>query len=260
MRKEIQVIHAGTYKREGKAMMTVHEVSKLTGVSVRALHHYDRIGLLRPTEVSKAGYRLYDDTALERLQYILLFKEMQFPLKDIGAVLDSPCFDRNLALEQQITLLEMQREHLGNLIDLARGIQMIGVKRLHFEAFDTSKIDEYAKQAKASWGQASEYREYEEKAKGRTREEEKNIRIGLMAIFAKFGEMKDIDPAAEMVQAQVEKLQAYISEHFYTCPKEILASLGSMYAGGGSMTRNIDAAGGSGTAEFAYRAIQAYCG
>ena len=67
-------------------MMTVHEVSKLAGVSVRALHHYDRIGLLHPAEVSDAGYRLYDDTALERLQFILLFKELEFPLKEIREI------------------------------------------------------------------------------------------------------------------------------------------------------------------------------
>ena len=78
-------------------MKTVHEVSKLTGVSVRTLHHYDEIGLLKPTEVTEAGYRLYGDTALERLQHILLFRELQFPLKDIKDILDSPDFDRNRA-------------------------------------------------------------------------------------------------------------------------------------------------------------------
>ena len=68
-------------------MKTVNEVSKLTGVSVRALHHYDAIGLLKPTQVTDAGYRLYDDTALARLQTILLFRELQFPLKEIKSIL-----------------------------------------------------------------------------------------------------------------------------------------------------------------------------
>ena len=85
-------------------MMTVHEVSQISGVSIRALHHYDKIGLLPATEVTDAGYRMYDDTALERLQQILFFKELQFSLKDIKAILDSPDFDRNKALEQQIHL------------------------------------------------------------------------------------------------------------------------------------------------------------
>ena len=103
-------------------MMTVGEVSALTGVSVRALHHYDRIGLLPPAEVSEAGYRLYDDKSLERLSAILLFRELEFPLKDIRAILDSPVYERNRALDQQIELLRLKAEHLENLIDLAKGI------------------------------------------------------------------------------------------------------------------------------------------
>ena len=144
-----------TTGKEVIRMMTVHEVSQISGVSIRALHHYDKIGLLPATKVTDAGYRMYDDTALERLQQILFFKELQFSLKDIKAILDSPDFDRNKALEQQIHLLELRREHLDNLIDLARGIKMIGVKhvrQMSFEAFDTRKLDEYARQAKASWG------------------------------------------------------------------------------------------------------------
>ena len=93
-------------------MKTVNEVSKLTGISVRTLHHYDEIGLLKPTSITDAGYRLYDDIALERLQHILLFRELQFPLKDIKKILDSSDFDRNKALEQQIELLTMKKEHL----------------------------------------------------------------------------------------------------------------------------------------------------
>lgn len=241
-------------------MMTVHEVSGLTGVSIRALHHYDRIGLLHPTEVTEAGYRLYDDTALERLQCIMLFKELGFPLKDINGILDSPAFDRNLALDQQITLLQMKKEHLENLIDLARGIKGIGVKRLDFTGFDTKKIDEYTKQAKESYGQSPEYREYQEKSAGRTREEEQRLGIELMGILAEFGKLQDLDPAGETAQAQVKKLQDFITEHMYTCSNKILLSLGKMYAGGGSMTEGIDNAGGDGTAEFIFGAIEAYCG
>ena len=115
---------------------------------------------------------MYDDTALERLQQILLFKELQFTLKEIKAILDSPDFDRGRVLEQQIQLLELRKEHLQNLIDLARGIKMIGVKHMSFEAFDTRKFDEYVRQAKASWGQTDAYKEYEKKSVGRSKEEQ----------------------------------------------------------------------------------------
>ena len=133
-------------------MMTVHEVSKISGVSIRTLHHYDKIGLLPATKVTDAGYRLYDESALERLQHILLFRELEFSLKEIKDILNSSDFDRNKALGQQIKLLELRKEHIQNLIDLARGIKGMGVKNMTFEAFDTRKIDEYARQAKASWG------------------------------------------------------------------------------------------------------------
>lgn len=240
-------------------MMTVHEVSQISGVSIRALHHYDKIGLLPATEVTDAGYRMYDDIALERLQQILLFKELQFTLKEIKAILDSPDFDRGRVLEQQIQLLELRKEHLQNLIDLARGIKMIGVKHMSFEAFDTRKLDEYARQAKASWGQTDAYKEYEKKPVGRGKEEQHVLNVQMMEIFSEFGKIKEQDPEGEAAVGLAKRLQEFITEHFYTCTDKILLGLGAMYAGGGDLTVNIDKIGGTGTAEFADKAIQAYC-
>ena len=240
-------------------MLTVGEVSALTGVSIRTLHHYDRIGLLPPSAVSEAGYRLYDDSSLERLSAILIFRELQFPLKDIRAILDSPVYERNRALDQQIELLRLKAEHLNNLIDLARGIKLLGVKYLNFTAFDTQKIDEYARQAKASYGQTAEYQEYLQKSAGRTKAEERRLGEELMALLAEFGKMLDMDPAGEIPQTQVAKVKAFITEHMYTCSDGILKGLGRMFAGVDSMRGNIDAAGGPGTAEYAHRAIEAWC-
>ena len=242
-------------------MMTVHEVSKLTGVSVRALHHYDELGLLKPASVTEAGYRLYNEDSLVRLQSILLFRELQFPLKDIGAILDSPAFDRNKALDQQIHLLELQREHIDNLIDLAKGIRFVGVKHMttDFRPFDTKKIDEYAREAKASWGNTPEWKEYAQKSKGRTKEQTAAISEGMMDIFQAFGAIRDTDPAGPQAQALVERLQAYITEHYYTCSDQILLSLSKMYDGGGSMTESIDSVGGPGTGDFAAKAIAVHC-
>lgn len=241
-------------------MRTVKEVSQLTGVSVRTLHHYDALGLLKPTKVTQAGYRLYDDTALERLQQILLFRELEFPLKEIKAILESPNFNRNQALEQQITLLKLKKEHLENLIDLACGIKAIGVRHLDFTAFDTGKIEEYAAQAKASYGQTAEYRQFEAKSKGRTVEETQKLNVQLMAIFKEFGELRELSSQSEEAGAQVEKLRGFLNEHFYTCSDNVLYGLGVMYAGGGEFTENIDKTGGEGTAEFVYQAIKAHLG
>ncbi len=240
-------------------MMTVHEVSRLTGVSIRTLQYYGRIRLLHPAEYTEAGYRLYDDACLERLQQILLFRELEFPLKEIREILDSPSFDRGKALAQQIKLLTLKKEHIQNLIDLARGIQSIGVKELTFDAFDTSKIDEYAAQAKASWGDTPAYKEYEERSQGRTKTYMQKIHVQLMDIFAEFGAIRDTDPAAEQAQALVKKLQDFITKNMYTCTDEILSGLGKMYAAGGEFTTNINKYGGEGTAEFAAKAIEKHC-
>lgn len=240
-------------------MMTVNEVSKLTGVSIRTLQYYDRIGLLMPAAYTESGYRMYDDTSLERLQHILLFKELQFPLKEIKEILDSSDFDRNRALEQQIELLTLKKEHLENLILFARGIHGLGVRYMDFSVFDTKKMDEYAKQAKENWGKTDAYKEFEEKQKNYSEKDNQKINVELMNLFVEFGNMKILAPDSEEVQYQVKKLQDFITEHFYTCTDKILAGLGKMYSGGGSITENIDAAGGEGTAEFVAKAIEIYC-
>ena len=242
-----------------RTLWRVNEVSKLTGVSIRTLQYYDRIGLLHPAKYTEAGYRLYDDTALETLQQILLFRELEFPLKDIKEIISSPDFDRRKALDQQIELLRLKKEHIENLIDLAREIKLSGVKKLTFDAFDTKKIEEYAAQAKASWGTTPAYKEFEEKSKGRTKEEDKKIYQGMIDLFAQFGQIRDTDPASDEAQKLVKKLQDHITEHMYTCTKEILSGLGKMYAAGGEFTQNIDSYGGEGTAEFASRAIEIFC-
>ena len=149
-------------------MMTVHEVSRLTGVSIRALQYYDEIGLLPPARYTEAGYRLYDEAALERLQQILLFRELEFPLKEIKRILDSPGFSRTKALEQQIELLKLKREHVDNLIRMAQTIKLTGGVKMDFAAFDKQKLEEYAAQARKSWGATPEYREFEQKNSGKT--------------------------------------------------------------------------------------------
>ena len=240
-------------------MKTVKEVSQLTGVSVRTLHHYDAIGLLKPTRVTDAGYRLYDEAALGRLQIILLFRELQFPLKEIKGMLDAEYFDPLAALEDQIRLLELKREHLDRLIDHARQIQRTGVMTMDFNAYDTKKLDAYAAEAKKRWGHTDAWKESQEKEKGKTREDRTAEADGLMDIFRRLGQFREGDPAAPEAQTLIAELQAYISAHYYHCTNQILMGLGQMYAAGDEMNENIDRAGGEGTGDFARRAIEIYC-
>ncbi len=156
-------------------MMTVNEVSKLTGVSIRALQYYDKIGLLHPAEYTEAGYRLYDNTTLERLQQILLFRELEFSLKEIQSILQSQDFDRGRALDQQICLLTLKKEHIENLITFARGLKQVGGMNMDFSAFDTAKMDEYATKAKEKWQHTNAYQELRKRTRGALRMQKKRL-------------------------------------------------------------------------------------
>ena len=240
-------------------MKTVQQVSKLTGVSVRTLHHYDQIGLLKPSKTTEAGYRLYDEEALRKLQTILFFRELEFPLKQIKSFLDDPAFDARKALDDQIRLLELRAEQLEKLIAHARQIQTTGVIPMDFSAFDKSKQEAYAREAKQRWEKTDAYKEFEEKTAGQTQEQQNAAGNGLMAIFARMGAIRTGGPNTVEAQALVKELQDYITANYYTCTKQILRGLGMMYIAGDDMTANIDAAGGEGTAQFAHEAIEIYC-
>ena len=239
--------------------MMIHEVSKLTGVSIRTLQYYDKIGLFKATAYTEAGYRLYDDAALEQLQQILLFRELEFPLKEIKRIMCSPDYNKNRALEQQITLLEMKKAHIEGLIGLARRLKFTGGSYMKFSAFDKTKIEEYARKAKESWGETKEYQEFEEKNKDITDSEAEAVGKKLLEIVGAFGALKGLPVSAPAVTEQVQNLQAYITEHYYTCSDAILEQLGAMYGAGGEFTANINAVGGPGAAEYASEAIRAYC-
>lgn len=122
-------------------MRTVKEVSKLSGISVRTLHYYDEIGLLAPTEVSEAGYRVYDDAAIERLQRILYFREFNLPLKEIKQILDDPDLDMEQMLLSQRELLNAKRERLERLVSSMDEI-LRGENRMDFTVFDKTEIEE----------------------------------------------------------------------------------------------------------------------
>lgn len=240
-------------------MRTVKEVSKLTGVSVRTLHHYDAIGLLKPATVTEAGYRLYDDTALERLQTILLFRELQFPLKEIKGILDSPVFDPAEALDQQIKLLEIQKEHIENLISFARKIKNEGVNEMKFDVFDKTEMSQYAAEVKERWGNTAAYEEWERKAGKKSKQELEETNEQFMTLFAEIGSLKGHAPEEETVQEKVRAIQRFITDNYYICTNEILSGLGEMYVSDERMKRNIDKAGGEGTAEFIRNAISKFC-
>lgn len=240
-------------------MWTVREVEKITGVSVRALHHYDAIGLLKPRAVTDAGYRMYDEACLARLGQILLLRELEFPLRDIRQILDDPHYDRNAALSGQLEQLRLRKERLENLIAFVENIQKTGVYPMNFQVFDKKKLDDYAAEAKKRWGAGDTWREYEAKTADYSEQTRSALAQEMMLLFAGFGALRGRSAADAEVQAQVKKLQDFITEHYYTCTKPILSGLGELYRAEGELRDNIDRAGGGGTAQLAADAIAVYC-
>ena len=120
-------------------MKTVKDVSEITGVSIRTLRYYDEIGLLKPTELTEAGYRLYDNKALEKLQEIMFFKELEIPLADIKKIMDNPNYDKEQALLAQKSLLERKRNRLNGIIELITDV-MKGVNTMSFGAFSNEEV------------------------------------------------------------------------------------------------------------------------
>jgi len=237
--------------------MPIKEFARLSGVSVRTLHYYDEIGLLRPAVVdAQTGYRFYDETSLLRMQEILFYRELDFPLKSIAEILSSPHYSKEEALEEQRELLTLKKERLERLIGAIDGA-LKGENVM--QAFDNSKMDQYLSKAKERWGKTDAWQEYEKKSVGRTAETERDLGEQLMDIFAGLGALRGEEPGSEAVQQVVAALQQFITENYYTCTKEILRNLGQMYTMVGSMKDNIDARGGAGTAELAGRAIEIYC-
>ena len=241
-------------------MRTVKEVSELTGISIRTLHHYDEIGLLKPTSVTEAGYRLYDDSALERLHTILLFRELEFPLRQIKVMIESPNFDPTVALEQQIELLQKQYKHIGRLIALACEIQKRGKAAMGFEAFDKSEIEQYKQEARERWGGTEAYQEYVMKQMRLTPDESRRQGEEVMSYLKAFGDLRHLPPECETVQQKVKGLQELFTRNFYNCTNQILAALGEMYVDNERFRRNIDKESGEGTAVFLRDAIRVYCG
>lgn len=241
-------------------MRTVKEVSELTGVSVRTLHHYDAIGLLKPTNVTEAGYRLYDDAAMEKLHTILLFRELEFPLKEIKQIVDSPNFDPTQALEQQIELLQRQYKHIGRLIALACEIQRRGKAAMGFEAFDKSEIEQYKQEARERWGGTEAYQEYVHRYLRQTPEESQKQGEEVIAFLREIGEIRHLPPESEAAQQKVKELQQLFTRNFYTCTKQILSALGEMYVDNTRFRQNMDEECGEGTAVFLRDAIRVYCG
>lgn len=246
----------------------VKEVADMVGVSVRTLHHYDQIGLLKPESVTTAGYRLYTDSDLERLQQILFFKELDFNLQEIKAILDSPGFDRKHALKVHRELLMEKKKRLEKIIEsvdktldsIEGGTEMN--KKEMFEAFDMSEIEKhqekYAEEVKKKYGNTDAYKESQEKTSKYTKEDWAIIMGKQDEIYKKLADLMDKGPGDPEVQKLVGEKRQHITDNFYNCTPEIFRGLGELYVADERFTANIDKYK-PGLAKFLNEAIKIYC-
>ena len=242
--------------------LQIKEFAELTGVSVRTLHYYDEIGLLKPSFVDEQnGYRFYDECSLERMQEILFYRELDFPLKSIAEILASPNYDKQKALAEQKRLLTLKKERMERLI---AALEQAEKGEITMSAFDNSEYEtarqQYEEEAKQRWGATDAYRESQAKTAGYSKEKWDAVLSGMNGVFAEFAACKNCGESADSETAQrlVKKLQDYITANFYHCTNEILAGLGQMYICDERFKNNIDSHG-EGTAAFVAEAIGVYC-
>jgi len=226
---------------------TVGELSRLTGVTVRALHHYDEIGLVRPSQRSAAGYRIYNDGDVLRLQQVLVFRELGVPLEEIGTALDEAS-DRAALLRRHRRELAEKRTRIDAMlaaVDAALGalekgqtMQPVDVKKM----FDGFNPEDYEEEARQRWGHTEAYKESARRTKQYGKPEWEAIRRESEAIYARLAELMQqgagaADPA---VQAAVEDHRMHLERWFYPCSKQMHHGLGEMYVADARFTANLD--------------------
>ncbi len=247
-------------------MYKVKEVQSITGVTIRMLHHYDKINLLNPSSKSDAGYRLYNDNDLEKLQQIMFFRELDFSLEEIKEILSSPKFNKNVALENHRKILTERKTRLENLIKIIDNTLEKGVDNMSnnekFKAFDTTEIEhyknKYKKEVEAKYSHTDAYKEYKKKASKYEKNDWQNVMEKGDIIFKNLANLMDKSPSDIEVQTEIENWRNHITNSFYNCTIEIFQSLGEMYVNDTRFTENIDKHK-SGLSNFINEAIKIYC-
>lgn len=236
---------------------TVGDLAKLTGVTVRALHHYDELGLVVPSQRSAAGYRLYGDADILRLQQVLLFRELGLPLDEIAAVLDDPDYDSIDALRRHREVLVAKRARLDAMLvaldatistpNEGKTMKPDDVKTM-FDGFDP---EDYADEAHQRWGETDSFKESARRTKRYGKPEWEQIKREANAIYTELAQLMTAGaaPTDPRVAAQVEAHRAHIDRWFYPCSHAIHRKLGEIYVADPRFAANIDGYG-AGLAQF----------
>ncbi|HTM67987.1 MAG TPA: MerR family transcriptional regulator [Candidatus Binatia bacterium] len=242
---------------------TVHQLAKLAGVSVRTLHHYDAIGLLTPARAEKNGYRLYGETELLRLQQVLFFRELDFPLAEVRRIIDRPDFDMRAALKDQRKLIELKKKRLDGLMDtidrtvkrLDRNITMDD-KDLYGD-FSRQEMDAYAEEAKQRWGHTEAWRQSQERYKKMTKADLARVKDEGDKLMKEIAARRTEDPASTAVQALIARHYAALRT-WYEPNLKMYRGLADMYVADPRFAAYYEKYA-PGLAQFMRDAMHAFC-
>jgi DNA-binding transcriptional MerR regulator len=244
--------------------MNVGEVAALAGVTVRTLHHYDRIGLLTPSERTAAGYRRYTASDLDRLHRILVYRELGFPLEEVATLLDDPDADPAQHLRRQLRLLKDRLGRTQAMVEAVEkemeayqmGIQLSPEER--FEVFGENDPAQYEAEAEERWGETEAYEQSQRRTASYTKDDWLRIKAEGEDVEQRFaaalraGVPADSEEAMDLAEAHRQQ----ISRNFYDCPPEMHAGLGQMYVEDERFTAHYEERA-AGLAQYVSTAIQA---
>ncbi len=241
--------------------MIIHELAKLSNISIRTLRYYDEIDLLKPASINTSGYRVYDDSCLEKLQQILFYKELNFSLSQIKTILNDNNFDKEKALIEQKNLLVLKQKHLNNLINLIDSL-INGEKNISLEEFSMEEIEEakqkYQEEAKSKWGNTKAYKQSHNRTNSYTDEQWKIIKNEYDSILQGFSKLVDTDPNDKIALDLVEKWKNHINKYYYDINNNMLSNLADMYISDERFIKNMDKYK-KGTTVFIVNCIKIYC-
>ncbi|WP_030177336.1 MerR family transcriptional regulator [Streptomyces sp. NRRL S-813] len=216
---------------------TVGQVAGFAGVTVRTLHHYDDVGLLVPGERSHAGHRRYSDADLDRLQQILFYRELGFPLEEVAALLDDPAADPRAHLRRQHELLTARIEKLQKMaaaVEHAMEARKMGINLTpeeKFEVFGDHDPDQYADEVEERWGDTEAYRQSRQRTAGYTKQDWKRVTDELNAIHHRMGDLlaQGVPADSEAAMDVAEEHRLFITRSYYDCAHQMHTCLGEMY-------------------------------
>lgn len=213
---------------------TVQQLARVSGVSVRTLHYYDEVGLLKPARVAKNGYRQYEEQDLVKLQQILFFRELEFSLDDIQKMMASPTFDRERALQDQKHLLGLKRKRLDALMKtIDTTLKSMSKQQTMnddelYDAFKDDDVKQYQDEVKQRWGNSDAYKQSMERTSKMTKKEMDKLKEDGKKHTQALADSMDKGPTHPDVQALIAKSHAGVN-FFYDCSLDMFRKLGEMY-------------------------------